>query len=189
MAQSTRAAELIGTISQRSDLISYLVENDKPVSKQTISSDLGLARSTVDEVTRNLREEGLLESTTTGYVPTLFATLVWDAYESFAQSIAEIGASEDDTTPMWPTEAERQEVMGLVAARLDILECARTPHDKRDLVDDPRRSGVARRNDRGVPRSICSPVTHEIRHVPRSSGVHRRTSSRLTETARTGFYR
>ncbi len=136
MAQSTQAAELIGTISQRSNIISYLVENDKPVSKQTISSDLELARSTVDEVTRNLREEGLLESTATGHVPTLFATLVWDAYESFAQSIAEIGASEDDTTPMWPTETERQEVMGLVAARLDILECARTPHDKRDLVDD-----------------------------------------------------
>lgn len=136
MAQSTQAVELIDAISQRSDLISYLLENDKPVSKQTISNDLGLARSTVDKVTRNLLEEGLLESTANGHVPTLFAVLVWDAYESFAQSIAEITTSEDDTTPMWPTETERQEVMQLVAARLDVLECTRMPHDKRDLVDD-----------------------------------------------------
>jgi tetratricopeptide (TPR) repeat protein/predicted transcriptional regulator len=105
------------------------------VSKQTLSSTLGLARSTVDEVTRNLREAGLLVSISNGVAPTLFASLVWETYESLTQCIAAIGTFEGDTV-LWPTEVERQRVIQLVAARLDILETAQTPHDKRDLVAD-----------------------------------------------------
>ncbi len=112
-----------------------MVKSDEPPSKQTLSHDLGLARSTVDEVTRNLCEMGLLKPTADSVVPTLFVVLVWKRYESFMQCIAKIGISEGDTA-LWPTEVERQEVMQLVAARLDVLERAQTPHDKRDLVAD-----------------------------------------------------
>lgn len=131
MAAGTPAAELITTLTRRNEFIGAVVKSDEPPSKQTLGRDLGLARSTVDEVTRDLCERGLLESTADGVVPTLFAVLAWDTYESFTQRITEIGASRD--TALWPTGVEQQ-VIRLVATRFDVLDCARTPYDKRDLV-------------------------------------------------------
>ncbi|WP_248910768.1 tetratricopeptide repeat protein [Halocatena marina] len=133
MTPSPSAADLLATIAQRSKLISTVVESDEPPTKQTLSNTLGLTRSTISEVTQNLSEIGLLESTGDSIAPTLFAVLVWETYEAFTQRVADIGPSDGDTV-LWPTAVERQEVMQLIAARLDILECIQTPHNKRDLV-------------------------------------------------------
>lgn len=134
-------------IAQRRAVLECVRERDGVTSKQTLLAALDLTRPTIEKVVRELCDVGLLEEKSDGITPTLVATLVHDEYRTFIQQLAAIESSDHENTPLWPTEADRQEVMSLVAARRPIIECIETtPHDKRDLVAnlDVSRSTVDR---------------------------------------------
>lgn len=143
MSTSTAAEELLATIAQRRTFLECVLQQEGPRTKQTLLSELELTRSPIEKIIRNLKEMALLDVGPNGVTPTLLATLAYDKFQIYCQQIAAIGEPDGP----WPTKAQQQEVMSLVAARCDVLECVwTTPHDKRDLVDalDASRSTVDR---------------------------------------------
>ncbi len=137
--------ELLDTVLQRRAFFICLLEADGSTRKRTLIDYTGFSQPTVDKVLDELCDWDLVESRADGVVPTLLATLVWDAYRTLDRDLATISGSDDD--PLWPTAEERREILQLVADRLDVLETVpETPQEKRDLVAalDASRSTVNR---------------------------------------------
>lgn len=133
---------MVATLATRSEFFECLLSGvpDKP----TLADALSLSRPTVDRVLREFAESGLVESSADGVAPTLLAALLYEEYRAFERGV---GAIHSNDERRWQTDAAYSEVLGLVADRLDLLECVwTTPLDKRSLVAelDSSRSTVDR---------------------------------------------
>jgi tetratricopeptide (TPR) repeat protein/predicted transcriptional regulator len=134
VSSNPAARELLATIAQRRALLKRILESEEPMDKQTLIDALDQSRSTVNRVSRELCDRGLLRETD-GLTPTLLASLVWDAYRTFDRRVAAIETTEADATLPWHTNTDRWEAMQLIADRYDLLECMATaPREKCDLV-------------------------------------------------------
>jgi tetratricopeptide (TPR) repeat protein/predicted transcriptional regulator len=128
------ARKLLATITQRRVLLERILKSEEPMDKGTLIASLDLSRSTVNRVSRELCDRGLLRGTDE-LTPTLLTDLVWEVYNTFDRRVAALETTEADATLPWNTDAERRESMKLIADRCDLLECMATaPQEKCDLV-------------------------------------------------------
>lgn len=135
MSSNSAARKLFATIAQRRVLLERVLGSNEPVDKGVLIGSLDLSRSTVSRVSQELCDRGLLRGTDE-LAPTLLASLVWEVYNTFDRRIAALETTETDAALPWSTDAERREMMQLVADRCDRLECMATaPQEKCDLVN------------------------------------------------------
>lgn len=124
--------DLATLLHQRAPVLVRIVENS--TDPATLTEEMPVSRATVDRTVAAFEEWGLIAPHVDRVVPTLFARLVSTVYDDFMADIATMAAHETDEVPLWRTAGERTDVVGLVADRLDLLEYAQTPRDKRTLV-------------------------------------------------------
>jgi tetratricopeptide (TPR) repeat protein/predicted transcriptional regulator len=134
VSSNLTARELLATIAQRRAFLKRILESEEPTDKQTLIDALDQSRSTVNRVSRELCDRGLLRETD-GLTPTLLASLAWEAYRTFDRRVAAIETTEADAALPWRTVTERWEAMQLIADRYDLLACMATaPREKCDIV-------------------------------------------------------
>lgn len=133
---SSTATDLVTLLHQRRPVLTRLVA--APTDPATLTTEVPVSRATVDRALTTFREWGLIDADTDRLEPTLFARLVLTVYDDFEADMETIAmaAQEHETgdAPLWLTTSERADVLALVANRLDLLEFAQTPRDKRTLV-------------------------------------------------------
>jgi tetratricopeptide (TPR) repeat protein/predicted transcriptional regulator len=131
---SHTTADLVTLLHQRGPVLRQLVA--APTDPATLTTEVPVSRSTVDRALATFEEWGLIDANEDRLEPTLFVRLVLTVDEDFEADVETMVAQEQgpDDAPLWSTASERTDALELVADRLDLLEFARTPRDKRTLV-------------------------------------------------------
>lgn len=131
---SHTATDLVTLLHQRRPVLRQLVA--APTDPATLTTAVPVSRSTVDRALATFEEWGLIAPDADRLEPTLFARLVLTVYDNFEADVETMVAQEQRTgaAPLWSTASERADALELVASRLDLLEFARAPRDKRTLV-------------------------------------------------------
>lgn len=129
---SNTAADLVATLRQRGAMLAMLVETPTDVS--TLTDELSVSRQTIARTLAEFEDWGLITHDSNRVSLTLVGRLVLTVYDDFEANVAAMATQEAADAPLWRTAGERTEALELVANRLDVLEYAQTPRDKRTLA-------------------------------------------------------
>lgn len=129
---SNPTATLVTTLRQRGAMVAQLVE--APMDVPTLTEEVSVSRSTVDRALAAFEDWGLIVRDANEVSLTVVGQLVITVYDEFEADVAAMAAKEAEDAPLWSTASERTTALKLVADRLDLLEYAQTPRQKRTLV-------------------------------------------------------
>lgn len=128
---STPSQDLVTTLRQRGDVLACLLAG--PLDKSALSEELSVSRATIARAIDDLQEWELIDSDSEGVRLTLVGQLAVTVYDDFDTHVAAAAQETDGDSP-WPTATERIASLGVLANRLEVIECVQTPRDKRTLI-------------------------------------------------------
>ena len=94
-------ADVRQLLSQRADALSMLLDGDR--SKNELTEELGVSRSTVDRAVRELESNGLVRREGSTVTATLAGRLAYDSYRRYCEETAHIGEFGDLLAELPPT--------------------------------------------------------------------------------------